>query len=289
MKKWPIVLVAVVLLAAGAAYAGRGVIRDRWEASQAKELPVAKPYAPLALPVTDSVADQPSVVEGGIASSQNYVLVSSPAPVKEAKPDPMALRGPLPDEVNLAVPFTIQAPDQKWVLPFEEACEEASILMVDAYYRGLTGRIPVDQAKRTIQQLVAYQDKVFGGNVHTTVEQTARMAREFFRIPETRIVAVDGPKDIKRMLANGFPVIVPAAGRMLGNPNFRGVGPYYHMFVIKGYTKDGMFITNEPGTRKGMDYVYAFDTVMQALHDYDANDMTKGAKVVLVLIPDARP
>ena len=29
MKKWPIVLVAVVLLAAGAAYAGRGVIRDR--------------------------------------------------------------------------------------------------------------------------------------------------------------------------------------------------------------------------------------------------------------------
>ena len=47
----------------------------------------------------------------------------------------------------------------------------------------------------------------------------------------------------------GVPVLLPAAGRLLRNPYFSGQGPLYHMLVVKGYTRDGKIITDDPGTR----------------------------------------
>ena len=35
----------------------------------------------------------------------------------------------LPEEINLPVPFTPQAPHANWELPYQEACEEAAVLM----------------------------------------------------------------------------------------------------------------------------------------------------------------
>ncbi len=286
MKKGSLALLALIILMGAGAYAGRGVIRDRWDALRAPVLPKAKPFTPPVTSASNAVPAEPSPIEGGPSKSEHYTLISSPTPSAAANAaDPMAVNGPLPDELNLDVPFTIQAPEQNWDMPYEEACEEASITMVDAYYHGQTDRLPIDLAKRTILDLVDYENKTFGDFKHTTVAQTGKMAMDFFKLPDARSIPVKSANDIKRLLANGFPVIVPAAGRELGNPNFKTPGPIYHMFVIKGYTKDGMFITDEPGTRKGHDFVYSYDTVMNAMHDYDATDMDKGAKVVLILFP----
>ncbi|KKR45570.1 MAG: hypothetical protein UT82_C0026G0013, partial [Parcubacteria group bacterium GW2011_GWB1_40_14] len=88
---------------------------------------------------------------------------------------------------------------------------------------------------------------------------------------------------IKRELAAGNPIIVPAAGRELGNPYFTSPGPLYHMLVIRGYTSDDKFITNDPGTRRGEEYTYKFDILMNAIHDWNGGDVINGKKVIIVL------
>ena len=42
----------------------------------------------------------------------------------------------LPEAVSLEVPFTAQAPDGDWSMPYQEACEEAVIIMAKAYLDG---------------------------------------------------------------------------------------------------------------------------------------------------------
>ena len=77
---------------------------------------------------------------------------------------------------------------------------------------------------------------------------------------------------------------MPAAGRELGNPNFTGEGPLYHMYVIRGYTAD-TFITNDPGTRNGENYIYAIDVVMNSIGDWNNGDPTNGAKRIFYIEP----
>jgi hypothetical protein len=73
------------------------------------------------------------------------------------------------------------------------------------------------------------------------------------------------------------------AGRQLGNPNYKQPGPLYHMLVIKGYKKNGDFITNDSGTRKGADYIYQADVIMQAMHDWNGGKVKTGKKVMLIV------
>ena len=77
-------------------------------------------------------------------------------------------------------------------------------------------------------------------------------------------------------------MVVPLAGRDIGNPNFTPPGPVYHMLVVKGYDAQN-FITNDVGTRKGDSYVYKKNVIMKNMHDWNAKDIHLGAKRVLVL------
>jgi hypothetical protein len=73
--------------------------------------------------------------------------------------------------------------------------------------------------------------------------------------------------DIIANVRAGRPVIVPLAGRLLGNPNYVAPGPIYHMLVVKGVTDGGDIITNDVGTRHGHNYVYAPSVFLNAMHD----------------------
>lgn len=179
-----------------------------------------------------------------------------------ATPTPVA-------EINLAVPFSSQAPHGNWELPYQEACEEASAMLVDAFWDERP--LSADAANAELLAVVGWQQQNFGYYFHTTAERTADILRRYYGYADVRVTYDITADDIRRELAAGRPVIIPAAGRLLGNPNFTQPGPVYHMLVVKGFTADGRFITNDVGTRKGHNYTYDEGTFMDAIHDVPSN------------------
>ena len=214
---------------------------------------------------------------------------AEPAPAPEPIPEPEPApddEATLPAAFNLAVPFTSQAPFSNWDAVHQETFEEASVYMVAAYYQGVSGKIAPQTAEDELQRLIAIEDDLFGYFEDTTALETARLATAAYGL---RAQTEFNPtvEHIKNHVAAGRPVIVPADGRLLGNPNFTGDGPPYHMLVIRGYA-DGNFIANDPGTRRGEEYVYSEATIMNAMHDWTGSydTMPTGPKVILVIYPD---
>lgn len=204
---------------------------------------------------------------------------------------PAVFASTLPRSVNLNVPFTVQAPFANWDHTHEEACEEAAALMVNRYWdkaeikNQKAEKIPPREAEEAIQDLVAFQKKRYGFFESTTAKETARFIKDKWGYAAIDLIENPTLAQIKRELAAGFPIIVPAAGRSLGNPHFKRPGPLYHMLVLKGYTADGWIITNDPGTRRGADYRYRPDVLLRAIHDWNGGKVDIGQKVMIVVRP----
>jgi hypothetical protein len=188
----------------------------------------------------------------------------------------------LPAEVNLKIPFTSQAPNQNWSLPYQQFCEEASVLMVSSYIKNQPIIGPSD-ADTKLLAIMNFEIKKFGYYEDTTAEETATILKEFYGIDKVQVVPDPTIPNIKRALSMGKAVLVPLAGQQIGNPNYKQPGPLYHMLVIKGYTKSGDFITNDPGTRKGADYIYNPNVIMNAIHDWNGDNVNAGKKVILIV------
>ena len=132
-----------------------------------------------------------------------------------------------------------------------------------------------------------YENKIFGFYEDTTVEQLATIAEMYYGYEQIELIDDPTIEQMKEHIAAGRPVIAPFAGRLLGNQYFQQPGPIYHMLVIRGFTEDGRFITNDPGTRRGEEFLYDFDTLMNAMHDWNGTeDITLGRKRVLVIYPN---
>jgi len=187
----------------------------------------------------------------------------------------------LPTTINLKIPFGSQAPFADWGMPYQEACEEAAIIMAHYYFSGES--LDAATMDREILKLVEWQEKTFGYYKDTTAEEMARMLREYFGHSDIEVRYEFSMEDIKREVAQGHPVILPAAGRLLPNPNFKQPGPIYHALVVKGFLANGKIITNDPGTRKGADFLYDPAALMNAIHDWDPKDILKGRKAMIVV------
>lgn len=224
------------------------------------------------------------LITESVPSAQPYQF---PTPTATPNTSPAASRLPVTDyqllsEINLAIPFTSQAPSKNWGLPYAEFCEEASSLMVASYINGWT--IPsVEFAEQKMLEIKEFEEKRFGYYKDTTAEETAIILREFYKFNKVQVLYDPTINDIKKAVADGKAVIAPMAGRLLGNPYFQSPGPIYHMIVIKGYTKEGNIITNDPGTRNGADFIYSPSVIMNALHDWNKGDVENGRKVVIVV------
>ncbi|MSR84873.1 hypothetical protein EXS71_00285 [Candidatus Uhrbacteria bacterium] len=190
-----------------------------------------------------------------------------------------------PSQVNLAIPFLLQAPTHKWIQPYEDACEEASAIMVDAYYRGRTEKYGEQEGDKVILDLIAYENGLFGKYESTSATETARLIENYFPNRRVTVHAPTSTQEIKQLVAQNIPVIVPLYGKALNNPYFRNGGPIYHMLVVKGYLPDGRFITNDPGIGRGADYIYAADVLWEAMHDWNEGDVLNGKPMILIVRP----
>lgn len=189
----------------------------------------------------------------------------------------------VPKEIILPVPFSSQAPFAIWDEIHEEACEEMSLIMVKYYFD--RKKITPEIAENEIQKMKEYQLKRNGHFIDSDMDELSAMANEYFDLQNARVKYNITKQDILESLTQGSPVIVPAAGRLLGNPNFSGLGPLYHVIVIVGFDGDD-FITNDPGTRKGKHFRYKFNVLMNAIHDYpgNKNDIERGVKAGIVFL-----
>lgn len=156
------------------------------------------------------------------------------------------------------------------------------MLMAMSYIRGEDISNP-DVADAKMLAIKAFEEKRFGYHKDTDIAETAIIIKEFYKYSKISIVKNPSILDIKKALSGGKAVIAPVAGRELGNPYFQSPGPLYHMLVIKGFTKDGKFITNDPGTRRGADFIYKTDVLMNAIHDWNNGDVYNGRKVVIIV------
>jgi hypothetical protein len=187
-----------------------------------------------------------------------------------------------PTQVQIVVPFSSQAPLGQWDAFHEEACEEASLLMLKYYLDGKT--LTPEVAEKEIQAMLAYEIKHYGKYEDSDAQEIVRLAEDFYGLQNLRVVYDFSQEDLKKYLSLGRPIIVPAAGRLLGNPNFKAPGPLYHNLVLTGF--DGSkIITNDPGTRKGQNYQYDVSVLYAAIHDFPGNlrDIEKGRKAMIVV------
>ena len=281
----------LVLIALVAALLSQRAFVEDWFRGQSKpELPKAVTFEDIKtvepegaiVVVPDVVETQPVVEEQVPLPVPPEAGVKSPEP--EQTPPPVIL----PDSINLAVPFTPQAPHANWSEPFEETCEEASLYMVDAFYKGIPeGLISADTAEKDLLSIVGFENETFGFYQDTTAQQVSTVAELLYGYGHVDLIDNPTVEDIKTQLVAGRPVLVPTAGRLLGNPNFQQPGPIYHMLVVRGYTAKGQFIVNDPGTRRGEAYVYDFDTLMNAMHDWNNGDaIEQGEKRAIVIYPN---
>lgn len=281
--------VILAIVVAAALYTQRVNLGDYWRAMNAPALPEAVTYEDVVEDAegVDAVEDEPEAVAARedeiVAVLDEEPPVIAPAPAEDSPTvEPSTAT---PAEFNLAVPFTSQAPFGVWDEVHEETCEEASAYMVHAFYQGVSGVIAPQTAEDELQRIVAKEMEIFGFYKDTSAAETAVLVKALYGYARVDVVADPTAEDIKGFIAAGHPVIVPAAGRMLGNPNFTGLGPPYHMIVVRGYTETH-FITNDPGTRNGEQYVYSVGTLMNAMHDWNGGDVENGEKVVVVIYPN---
>ncbi|MBI4836405.1 MAG: C39 family peptidase [Candidatus Abawacabacteria bacterium] len=249
-----------------------------------------KQYFPEMVPVEIDISafQLPTTSPSSLPTSHFEFRTFSPSPLSSQLSAPFdstqgRLSSPssVPTELNLKMSFYSQAPFGNWSLPWQEACEEASALLVANMYQKKNWNI--DEFNQQILRIVEWEKGHFGAYEHTSVAQTVEMLDQYLGL---KSVVHENPtfEDIKKVLAKGHFVIMPLAGRKLGNPFYTNGGPVYHMLVVKGY-KDGKIITHDVGTRRGANYVFTWEIIDNALHDY-AEPIEQGdARIIEVLPP----
>lgn len=170
---------------------------------------------------------------------------------------------------DIKVPFTAQAPAGDWKdQRQQDGCEEASALMAVRWAKGKP--LAKDEALQAILGSSDYTLKKYGEYRDITAADTVEwIIKDYFGYPNAALKKDITVDDIIAELNRGNLILTPMDGQMLHNPNFTPPGPPRHMLLIRGYDpKRQVFITNDPGTRKGEGYEYSAKVLFEAIRDY---------------------
>lgn len=238
---------------------------------------------------------------GGVEDSEQELTDVADPSVDEEEPTPELVveeleeqEDVLPDAVSIEVPFISQAPNSEWNLPdFQDACEEASVLMAAAWLRGETVKPTPAQARQQIEELIAWQQARGRYTLDLSTEDTNALLQDYTGHVDTEVRVVEEVDDLRRELAKGNILILPMNGAVLPSPFYTAPGPERHMLVVSGYTADGGFVTQDPGTvTKGEDYVFAANDVVASIRDFPSGyhaPITRTDKLMIVVRPADSP
>jgi len=169
----------------------------------------------------------------------------------------------------LDVPFTSQAPFGGWNdQRQEDGCEEASVLMAVKWARNesLTSDEALKQilgaSDYTLQKYHEYRDI-------SPTDTLNWLIKDYFKYPNAVVKNNISLSEIIAEINKGNLIIAPMNGQILHNPYYVPPGPPNHMLVIRGYDPSrNIFITNDPGTRRGELYEYDAKILYEAIRAY---------------------
>jgi len=188
----------------------------------------------------------------------------------------------IPSDFLLEVPFAPQSPYAIWDERDEESCEEASLVIVHYFWQ--KKNLNKEKMREELDRLIDFQVSHYGDYKDTDSKETAKLAQDYYGYQNVEVVYDITVDDLKERIVAGYPVIIPAAGRLLYNPNFTPPGPLYHNLVLIGFNEDG-FITNDPGTRRGEHYFYPYRVLDDAIHDFPGSkeEIEQGRKAMIIV------
>jgi len=230
---------------------------------------------------SDELKDEIKLEDNNLAGeeAENILQVENETVDEKESEDDL----PEKKEIAIKVPFLTQAPYGVWDEKHEEACEETSLIMLNAFLENKT--LDKESGEAEIQKMIDFQIKNYGDYKDSDADQIVELAKDFYGLKNLEVIYDFKKDDLKKYLSLGNPIIVPAAGRDLGNPYFTPPGPWYHNLVLTGFTQDDKIITNDPGTKRGENYTYKLDTLYSAIHDFTGQkeEIEKGRKAMIVV------
>ncbi len=234
------------------------------------------------------------VLVGGFFINQKFgkaspIASSSPSVILSPSPEESATPMPTPSKTSNTIPsayliknfpFQSQAPLGNWDALHEESCEEASLILVKFWQDGKS--LSAQTMEDEIQKIVAWEN-ANGYPQDVTLSQLSQVALDYYGMEKPEADYNITIEDIKKSVAQNRPIIIPAAGRLLGNPYFTAPGPIYHMVVVIGY-QGNIIIVQDVGTRRGNNYQYNQEVFYNAIHDWAGSkeNITSGRKAMLV-------
>lgn len=194
----------------------------------------------------------------------------------------------LPDKHLINAAFVPQSPEKNWDQPWQDACEEASLLTVDYYYKNISSA-DIQTIKNDLLKMIEFEEEQsFSHDMN--IEQMSYVAQNYLKyIPKI----IDNPTvdELKEYISADIPIIVPANGKILyqENKHFNDNGPYYHNLVILGFNDNTQkFTVHDVGTQFGAYYKYSYPLLMESIHDFpeskNKQDINQGKKRVLILL-----
>src|SRR3989339_966302 len=110
----------------------------------------------------------------------------------------------IPTQLDLGVPFVSQAPLQNWDMPYQEACEEASMISVAKFYdHSPTDSNTIDQ---NILALMDWEEKN-GYKIDASASEVVGILQKYFKLNARLATEVTADR-IKYELSQGNPIIV---------------------------------------------------------------------------------
>ena len=219
-----------------------------------------------ALVVDFVVEDSPTSSQLGIGGRTSYQPHTTYIPLVINTPLPVLAS----ESYNTKIDFTSQAPFGVWDALHEETCEEAALVMVYAWVNSL--QFSPEFAEKEMLKLVEWQKSNLGYFENTSAGDTAKIAQTIYGL-NPKILENPSVKEIKFEIRQGNIVLMGMAGKLLNNPFFKPPGPAYHMLLLRGFDEKGFFV-NDPGTRRGNNFFYTYENLMEAAHDWNGSEET---------------
>jgi hypothetical protein len=211
---------------------------------------------------------------------ENITETIAPAPT-------VILKSGLPNKHLIKTAFIPQAPEKNWDQPWQDACEEASLLTLKYYYQNKTPEVA--SLVTEYQQLFSFEsDNNLSHDIN--IDNMSTISYQYLGL-KPNIIENPTIEDLKTELSQDKPVIITANGKTLyqENKNFRSGGPWYHSLVILGYDDNSQkFTVHDVGTQHGAYFKYSYNLLLESIHDLPPSgkkeEIDNGAKRVLVLI-----